>query len=148
MRPIPAGFTQTLTVTVTDAMTVDFGELGRVHPVYATYWMAKHFEEAGRKIILPFLEEGEGGIGSEVQVTHTASALPGMTVTVTASFERQEARRIYATMRAVNSLGDEIGTGTTTQVVLPQARIDANFEALRERWAAHGDQGNQGGQKS
>ena len=137
MRPIPADFTQTLTVTVTDEMTVNFGELGRVHPVYATYWMARHFEEAGRKIILPFLEEGEGGIGSEVEVNHTASALPGMTVTVTATFERQEGRRVYATMRAVNALGDEIGTGRTTQVVLPQARIDANFGALRERWAAH-----------
>lgn len=137
MRPIPAGLTRTLTVTVTDEMTVNFGELGRVHPVYATYWMAKHFEEAGRKIILPFLEEGEGGIGSEVTVSHTASALPGMTVTVTATFERQEGRRVYATMRAVNALGDEIGTGRTTQVVLPQARIDANFDALRERWAAH-----------
>lgn len=137
MQPIPAGFTQTLTVTVTDDMTVDFGELGRVHPVYATYWMAKHFEEAGRKIILPFLEAGEGGIGSQVDVTHTASALPGMQVTVTAVLERTEGRRVYATMRAVNELGDEIGTGTTTQVILPQARIDAGFDTLRERWAAH-----------
>lgn len=137
MQPIPAGFTQTLTVTVTDDMTVDFGELGRVHPVYATYWMAKHFEEAGRKIILPFLDAGEGGIGSQVDVTHTASALPGMQVTVTAVLERMEGRRVYATMRAVNELGDEIGTGTTTQVILPQARIDAGFDTLRERWAAH-----------
>lgn len=135
MRPIPAGFTQDLTVTVTDEMTVDFGELGQVHPVYATYWMAKHFEEAGRKIILPFLEEGEGGIGTQVDVTHTASALPGMTVTVTATFDRMEGRRIVARMRAVNELGDEIGHGSTTQMVLPQARIDAGFDTLRARWA-------------
>ncbi|WP_291426918.1 thioesterase family protein [Deinococcus sp.] len=135
MRPIPEGFTQTLLAQVTDEMTVNFGELGQVHPVYATYWMAKHFEEAGRKIILPYLERGEGGIGSEVEVRHTASALPGMTVTITATFERQEGRRIYAAMRATNELGDEIGAGRTTQVILPQARIDDNFAALRERWA-------------
>lgn len=139
MRPIPAGFTQTLTFRVTEEMTVDFGELGKVHPVYATYWLAKHFEEGGRKIILPYLEEGEGGIGSQVEVTHTASALPGMQVTVTATFERQEGRRIYATMRAVNELGDEIGTGRTTQVILPQERIDSNFETLRRRWADYRD---------
>lgn len=137
MRNIPEGFTQTLTVTVTDDMTVHFGELGRLHPVYATYWMAKHFEEAGRKIILPFLEDGEGGIGSQVDVTHTASALPGMTVTVTATFDRLEGRRVHATMRAVNELGDDIGHGSTTQVVLPQARIDAGFDDLRRRWAEH-----------
>lgn len=135
MQAIPEGFTQTLSVTVTDDMTVNFGELGRLHPVYATYWMARHFEEAGRKIILPFLEDGEGGIGTQVDVTHTASALPGMRVTVTATFERQEGRRVIARMVAVNELGDEIGHGTTTQMVLPQARIDANFDTLRQRWA-------------
>jgi fluoroacetyl-CoA thioesterase len=135
MQAIPEGFTQTLSVTVTDDMTVNFGELGRLHPVYATYWMARHFEEAGRKIILPFLEDGEGGIGTQVDVTHTASALPGMRVTVTATFERQEGRRVIARMVAVNELGDQIGHGTTTQMVLPQARIDANFDTLRQRWA-------------
>lgn len=134
MRPIPEGFAQTLTVTVTDEMTVQFAELGAVHPVYATYWLARHFEEAGRKIILPFLEEGEGGIGTEVQVTHTASALPGMSVTVTATFARMEGRRVVCTLRAVSELGDEIGRGTTEQMALPQARIDANFERLRARW--------------
>lgn len=137
MRSIPEGFSQTLTLTVTDDMTVDFGELGKVHPVYATYWMAKHFEEAGRKIILPYLEEGDGGIGSQVEVIHTASALPGMGVTVTATFEKQEGRRIHARMTAVNELGDEIGHGTTTQVVLPQSKIDAGFDDLRRRWAGH-----------
>lgn len=137
MRRIPEGFTQTLTVRVTDDMTVDFGELGKVHPVYATYWMAKHFEEAGRKIILPHLEEGDGGIGSQVEVFHTASALPGMQVTVTATFEKQEGRRIHARMTAVNELGDAIGHGTTTQVVLPQGKIDAGFDDLRRRWAEH-----------
>ncbi|MDL2342821.1 thioesterase family protein [Deinococcus sp. MIMF12] len=137
MRPIPPGFTQTLTVPVTDEMTVQFAELGAVHPVYATYWLARHFEEAGRKIILPFLEDGEGGIGTQIDVTHTASALPGMTVTVTATFTRMEGRRIVCDLRAVSELGDEIGHGTTTQMALPQARIDANFEALRERWQAH-----------
>ncbi|CAM3548797.1 thioesterase family protein [Deinococcus frigens] len=136
MRPIPDGFTQTLTLTVTDEMTVDFGELGAVHPVYATYWMARHFEEAGRKIILPFLDDGEGGIGSQVEVIHSGPALPGMAVTVTATFAGQEGRRVHARMRAMTELGDEIGHGSTTQFVLPQARIDANFEALRRRWEA------------
>ncbi|BDP40587.1 thioesterase [Deinococcus aetherius] len=138
MRPIPPGFAQTLTVRVTGEMTVQFEQLGPVHPVYATYWMARHFEEAGRLVILPFLEDGEGGLGTAVEVRHTASALPGMTVTVTATCERVEGRRIFCRLRAVSDLGDEIGHGTTTQVVLPQERIDANFEALRERWAERG----------
>ena len=134
MKPIPEGTTATLQVTVTDAMTVCFGELGALHPVYATYVMAQHFEEAARKLLLPFLELGENGLGSAVSVLHTASALPGMPVTITATLERVEGRRLHCHLRAETPLG-EIGTGTTTQVVLPQERIDQNFEALRARWA-------------
>ncbi|MBB6098201.1 putative thioesterase [Deinobacterium chartae] len=137
MRPIPQGYQATLEVLVTPEMTVHFEELGRLHPVYATYWMAKHFEEAGRKIILPFLEEGENGLGSAVSVDHRASALPGMRVTITATLERVEGRRIYASMTAVNELGDLIGTGSTVQVALPQERIDRGFRDLEARFRAH-----------
>lgn len=133
MKPIPLAFSQTLSVLVTSEMTVRFDELGPLHPVYATYWMAKHFEEAGRKVILPFLEPGEGGLGSEVSVQHLSSAVPGMRLTVTAVFERQEGRRVHADLRAESELGDLIGSGHTVQVVLPQERIDANFAALRRR---------------
>lgn len=134
MKEIPAGYSATLIVKVTSDMTVDFEELGKLHPVYATYWMGKHFEEAGRKIILPFLEEGDAGIGSQLEVFHTGAALPDMQVTITATFERQEKRRIFCSMKAVTCLGDEIGHGTTTQVVLPQEKVDANFEKLRQRF--------------
>ena len=48
MRPIPVGSSAVLDVVVTPELTVHFEELGSVHPVYATYNMAKHFEEAGR----------------------------------------------------------------------------------------------------
>lgn len=123
-------------MTVTPEMTVQFAELGDVHPVYATYWMARHFEEAGRKIILPYLEAGEQGIGQSVEVRHLASALPGMRVRVSATFERQEGRRVHAAMVAHSELGDRIGEGSSVQVILPQERIDAGFEALRERWKA------------
>lgn len=77
MRPIPDGYEAVFETVVTPEMTVNFEELGPVHPVYATYWMAKHMELAGRKIILPFLEEGEEGIGSYVEVRHLASASRG-----------------------------------------------------------------------
>ena len=65
-------------------MTVDFAELGRVHPVYATYTMAKHFEEAGRKLLLPHLEDGEEGLGSSVSVEHLAPSWVGDRLTIEA----------------------------------------------------------------
>ncbi|MEJ2358866.1 MAG: thioesterase family protein, partial [Deinococcales bacterium] len=107
---------------------------GRLHPVYATYWLTKHVELVSRKIILPFLEPGEEGIGHAVSVTHLASALPGMRVRLTARFTGQEGNRVFADVRAVNELGDVVGEGSTTQVILPAAKLEAAFTRLRERW--------------
>jgi fluoroacetyl-CoA thioesterase len=136
MRPIPIGYEAVFETVVTEAMTVDFEELGPVHPVYATYWMAKHMELAGRKIILPFLEEGEEGIGSYVEVRHLASALPGMRVRIIARHERTEGNRVHAVMEAYNELGDLLGRGRTEQVILPKAKVEALFARLRARWEA------------
>lgn len=137
MKPIPAGYEADLVITVVDSMTVNFGELGTLHPVYATYEMAKHFEEAGRKVLLPHLEPGEEGIGSSVSVEHTASALVGMKVSITASFERMEGRRLYCSMVAKNELGDEIGRGSSVQVILPRNRLEQGFAELETRWLEH-----------
>jgi len=138
MRAIPAGFEARFTLTVTDAMTVDFEQdqpgLGRLHPVYATYWLTRHAELASRKIILPFLEDGEEGIGFEVRIRHVASALPGMRVTLTARLREQAGNRVYADVSAVNELGDVVGEGATTQVILPRRALETGFERLRARW--------------
>ncbi|GEM86851.1 thioesterase family protein [Meiothermus granaticius] len=141
MKPIPIGFQAALEITVTDAMTVDFENpdprLGKLHPVYATYWMAKHMEQAGRMIILEFLEPHEEGIGSKVSVNHLASALPGMRVRIVAEHTHTEGNRIYARMSAWNELGDRIGEGQTEQVILPRSKLEALFGKLEARWAEH-----------
>ena len=115
MKRIPEGTTATYTLTVTEAMTVDFEqntpELGQLHPVYATYWLTKHMELVSRKIILPFLEPHEEGIGFEVAVKHLASALPGMEVSLTARYLRTEKNRIYTRCEAFNELSDKVGEG-------------------------------------
>jgi predicted thioesterase len=141
MKPIPIGFQATLEITVSDAMTVDFGapdpRLGKLHPVYATYWMAKHIEQAGRMIILEFLEPHEEGIGSKVSVNHRASALPGMRVKIVAEHTHTEGNRVYAAMKVWSELGDLIGEGQTEQVILPRDKLEAIFGRLEARWAEH-----------
>ncbi|MBA2678958.1 MAG: thioesterase family protein [Ktedonobacteraceae bacterium] len=137
MRPIPEGYKATFEIIVTAEMTVNFEELGSVHPVYATYWMVKHMELAGRKIILPFLEDGEEGIGYEVKARHLASALPGMRVRIVSEHLRTERNRVYARCQVYNELEDLIGEGETTQVVLAETRLEDNFAELRRRWERH-----------
>ena len=141
MRLIPPGFQAHHEVLVTQAMTVDFeqgeGRLGALHPVYATYWLAKHMELVSRKIILPYLEDAEEGIGYRVEVDHLASALPGMLVSVTGVFERQAGNRVHVNCTAHNELGDLIGRGATVQVILARTRLEDNFAELKQRWDTH-----------
>ncbi|GCE06494.1 thioesterase family protein [Dictyobacter aurantiacus] len=134
MQPIPSDQQAEFEITVTDEMTVQFEELGAIHPVYATYWMTKHMELVGRKLLLPFLERDEEAIGHEVSVRHIASALPGMRVRLIADQPRVEKNRVYIHCQVYNELSDLIGEGQTTQVVLPRHRLDDNFQQMQARW--------------
>ena len=133
MIPIRPGESADLDVVVTPESTVHFDELGPVHPVYATYSMAKHFEEAGRKLLLRHLEPGEAGIGRSVSVEHLAPAWVGDTVRVTARCVGTEGNRLTCECRAVASSGRELGTGTTVQAVLPAAVLDSRLSRSGQR---------------
>lgn len=138
MKPIPKGYQATFDLTVLESMTVDFEQdppLGKLHPVYATYWMTKHMELVSRKVILPFLEADEEGIGFEVKVKHVASALPGMRVNIQGEHIRTEKNRVYTHCEAHNELGDKLGEGEVTQVILKRERLESLFTTLQTRWS-------------
>jgi len=118
------GEAATLDVVVTEEMTVDFAELGRVHPVYATYTMAKHFEEAGRKLLLRHLDDGEDGIGRSVAVEHLAPSWVDDRLTIEARCTDVRGNRIHCACTARDGDGREVGTGSTVQVVLPRDVLD------------------------
>ena len=133
MRPVPVGATAILDVVVTDDMTVDFAELGRVHPVYATYNMARHFEEAGRKLLLRHLDDGEDGLGRAVAVEHLAPSWVGDRLTIEARCTEVRGNRIMCACRATDAGGREVGTGSTVQVVLPRAVLDRALDPATRR---------------
>lgn len=136
---IPTGTRAEHTIEVSPEMTVDFGQqepgLGKLHEVYATYWLAKHFELVSRKLTLPYLGEREEGIGFEVSARHLAPTLPGMSVALEARLDRVEGNRVHALCRAVNSLGELVGVGSTTQVVLDRGELEQRFASVRGRVA-------------
>jgi predicted thioesterase len=127
VKDIPVGASAVLEVVVTPELTVRFDELGPVHPVYATYSMAKHFEEAGRKLLLRHLDPGEAGIGSSVAVEHLAPAWVGDTVTVTATCTEVRGNRLTCGCTAVDAGGRLLGRGTTEQVVLSEQALRARI---------------------
>ena len=116
-------------ITVTEAMVARFDELGPAHPVYATWMMAKHMEEASRKVILPFLEPEEDAVGHAIDIVHLAPTAVGQRVRVRATLERVEGRRIHCTLEAHNQR-ERIGEGRNTQVVLPRSWLRERFRAI------------------
>ena len=123
------GTTGAVEITVTEAMVARFDDLGLVHPVYATWMMVKHMEEASRKVILPFLEEDEDAVGHAVQVVHLAPTPVGMRVRVRAALDRVDGRRIHCRIEATNER-ERIGEGTTIQIVVSRHRLREQFRAL------------------
>ena len=126
MTPIAPGETAVLDVLVTEAMTVDFDRLGPVQLVHATYTRAKHFEEAGRTLLLAHLEPGEAGVGTAV-VEHLAPAWPGDRIRVTATCTEVRGNRLTCALTAVDADGRLLGRGATGQAVLSEEALAAGL---------------------
>jgi fluoroacetyl-CoA thioesterase len=122
MKPgMSVGQTASITATVTPDMFAQFeGEV--VHPVYSTVSMVYHMEWASRKIILPYLEEDEEGMGGAVSMKHIAPSGEGTVVTVTATLSEMRSNVIMTKVEARNEAGI-IGTGEVKQVILPKEKI-------------------------
>lgn len=94
-----------------------------VHPAYSTVSMVYHMEWASRKIILPYLEEHEEGIGGAVKVKHIAPTGAGTKVKVTAVLTKLEGHLVTTEVEVHNEKG-LIGKGEVVQAILPKLAIE------------------------
>jgi fluoroacetyl-CoA thioesterase len=109
-------------VIVTEEMLVDI--LGRrIHPVYATAWMVKHVEEAGRLLVEPHLNPGEDATGYTVSVTHHRPAVVGDRLEVVARVTRIDDRECEAEVEVVGPEGP-VGRGTLVQRFIRAGQLD------------------------
>jgi fluoroacetyl-CoA thioesterase len=108
-------------VTVTEDMLVDV--LGRrIHPVYATAWMVKHVEEAGRLLVEPHLGPGEDATGYAISLVHERSAVVGDRLEVVARATRIDDRECEAEVEVRGEDG-RIGAGTLVQRYVRAGRL-------------------------
>lgn len=123
MKPgLKLGREESIEVIVTEDMFASFeGEV--VHPVYSTVAMTYHMEWVSRKIILPFLESHEEGMGASVQLRHIAASPLGTFVTLTATVIELRDNLVKTNVIATNHLGT-IGKGEVVQVILPKETIE------------------------
>lgn len=120
-RGMKVGREETIEISVTEDMFAAFeGEV--VHRVYSTVAMTYHMEWVSRKIILPFLEIDEEGMGASVQLKHFAPSPLGSKVRLTATLDEVRQNIIVTKVTVHNKLG-LIGEGEVTQVVLPKSTI-------------------------
>lgn len=123
MRPgMEVGRQETIEIIVTEDMFASF-EGTVVHPVYSTVSMVYHMEWVSRKIILPFLEEHEEGMGASVQLKHMDPSPLHSQVTLTATLIDYKDNQVLTKVEARNEHG-VIGKGTVKQIILPKKVIN------------------------
>jgi predicted thioesterase len=70
-------------VTVTADMTARLFDR-EIHPVYATAWMVRHVEEAGRLLVERHLEPDEDATGYRIELEHVRPVRVGTHISVRA----------------------------------------------------------------
>ena len=100
-------------VTVTPEMTARLFDR-EVHPVYATAWMVRHVEEAGRMLVEPYLGPDEDATGYSITVIHERSAQVGERITVRARVTEVDDRSCTAEFEVRGPLG-VLGRGVFVQ---------------------------------
>ncbi|MBS4171789.1 thioesterase [Bacillus sp. FJAT-49736] len=121
------GQTASISFEVTSDMFAQF-EGNVVHKAYSTVSMVYHMEWVSRKIILPYLENHEEGIGGAVQVKHIAPTTVGTWVHVKATLIDMKDNVIVTKTEAWTEKGI-IGKGEVKQVILPKEQILKRLEA-------------------
>lgn len=132
MRPgLHVGSAASVKVVVREDMIATFEELGLTHPVYSTWNLVRHMEEASRKLVLPYLEGDEETIGHAVEVIHLSPALVGRHVEATAYLAQIDGSRIVCdvTSHCGRTL---IGRGRTVQVLTSKAWLARRLAQLEQ----------------
>jgi predicted thioesterase len=86
-------------------------------PVFATPYMVALMEHAAVNALLPYLAEGEGSVGTLLNVAHTAATPVGMKVWAEAIVTMVEGRKISFDVVAYDEVG-QIGWGTHERAII------------------------------
>jgi fluoroacetyl-CoA thioesterase len=130
MKPtLQSGIQHTFRYTVPDEKTVphiyreavDFQDMPKV---FATGFMVALCEWACVELLKPHLDgPHEQSVGTHVNLSHTAATPAGLTVTVEATLEKVEGRKLTFSVRAHDGV-DAITSGTHERFIIDAAKFN------------------------
>jgi fluoroacetyl-CoA thioesterase len=85
--------------------------------VFSTPSMIAMMERTSVLLLQPFLEEGEGSVGTKVNISHIAATPIGMKVRVKSTIQEIKGRRITFAVEAYNEK-EKIGEGTHERALI------------------------------
>ncbi|ODA68520.1 Fluoroacetyl-CoA thioesterase [Methyloligella halotolerans] len=141
MKPtLVPGLTAQFAYRIPDTKTVpnlypEADEFQEMPEVFATGFMVGLMEWTCLKLLAPHLDEGEGSLGTHINVSHAAATPPGLTVTVDAECIEVRGPRLKFHVRAHDGVG-MIGEGEHERFVVTWERFDRGMQkklqAVRE----------------
>jgi len=96
----------------------------QIHPVYATAWMVRHVEEAGRLLVERYLGMDEDATGFRIELVHEAPAFVGDRLTVTATATRVNDDECACDFEVHGPAG-LLGQGVFVQRYVRRGRLEA-----------------------
>lgn len=126
---ITTGIKGRLEQTVTDQLTAAHIGSGLVK-VFATPMMIALIEQTCYESVLPYLEEGQGTVGTLVNVTHSAATPVGMRVWCESQLVKVDRRRLVFEVKAYDECG-LIGEGRHERFVIDSAKFQAKIDAKK-----------------
>ena len=128
--PITVGCKGRAETTVTQENTAAAVGSGLV-PVFATPYMIALMENAAVNALAPCMAEGEGSVGTRLEVTHDAATPVGMKVWAEAELTAVEGRKLTFAVRAYDEAGP-IGGGVHERFVISVDRFLAKAQRRKE----------------
>ena len=100
-------------------------------PVFATPYMIALMENAAVNALSPFIEEGQGSVGTHLDVSHDAATPIGMKVWAEAEVTAVDGKALTFAVTAYDETG-VIGKGTHNRFIITVDRFLAKAEKKKE----------------
>lgn len=128
---IQTGITCKKKITVTPEMTAAAMGSGALE-VLATPSMIALMEGTAQEAVQNLLEDGQGTVGTRIDVRHLAATPVGMEVTCTAEVTEVDRRRIVFTVKAQDEK-ELIGEGTHERFIIDNEKFFAKCQHKLEK---------------